>query len=75
MLCVTEVKCYQCSRVCGEVDGLRPQDFDLRRIRADVSTYRCGLESGRPFRCSRCGGNIYLGDVECVYGYEVPSLN
>jgi len=75
MLCVAEVKCYQCSRICGEVGGLRPQGFDLRRIKVDVTAHRCGLSPGRPFRCSRCGGNIYLGDVECVYGCETQASN
>ena len=75
MLCVAEVKCYQCSRICGEVEGLHPQDFDLRRVQVDLSTYRCDLESVWPLRCGRCGGNLYLDDVECVYGSETTLRN
>ena len=72
---IAEVKCYLCSRICGEVDGRDPQELDLRRVQVDVSARRCGLKPGQPLRCSRCGGSIYIGDVECVYGREVLSRN
>lgn len=70
MRCVAEVKCYQCSRVCGEVRGLRPQQLDLFDVRVNPQVHRCGLRPGPLLRCSRCGGNIYIGDVECMYRYE-----
>jgi len=71
MLCVVEVKCYSCGRVCGEIRVPSQERPSMRLVRPVAVGRPCGLNTERLVRCTHCGGNIYLDETACVYGYEV----
>ena len=71
MLYVAEVKCYLCSRRCGQVRAKRLKELSLRGALLALSGDTCGMDPRRTLRCSRCGGNVYLGEVENLMSYQI----
>jgi hypothetical protein len=66
MLIRADVKCYYCGFVSGQIegdpDGAHPQwNF---RFRAGVT--QPSEPSSRQIRCVRCGGPVFLDDIETV---------
>ena len=55
----TEVKCHDCSRVCGEIEGQRPPVWVLSRVGRIIPVVGCSVESSLNLRCGRCGGRVY----------------
>ena len=71
---VAQVKCYSCGRVCGEVKGEDLYGLRLQDMYVPKYAGRCGPAEGDPFRCSCCGGLVYMdqpfsagpGEVQAV---------
>lgn len=62
----TEIKCYMCSRVCGELRGESAQESTpLAGPRLAPGAF-CEVNP-RQLRCSRCGGALYFGDFYVEY--------
>jgi hypothetical protein len=66
MLIRADVKCYYCGFVSGQIEGdpdrARPHWYF--RVRADAAP---PAESNlRQIRCIRCGGPVFLDDIEKV---------
>ena len=58
----TELKCYSCSRVCGEAPG-KGEDLERLQKLDLLSTGRsCALANGA-LQCVRCGALVYPGDT------------
>ena len=55
----TEVKCHNCSRVCGEAEGSQPRVWVLSHVERLLPVIGCGVRSQTDLRCSRCGGRLY----------------
>lgn len=64
MIITAEVTCYLCSRVCGEVEGDLTEPLRISAIYPVGGL--CSLSPKAPLRCSRCGGAVYLDDVQRV---------
>lgn len=62
----TEVKCYMCSRVCGEIPGGQPPAWVLFRVDRILPVGGCGVKSTANLHCSRCGGRVYPADTYVV---------
>ncbi len=69
-----DIKCHTCGFVSGEVIGQAP-DGELNprqsRIRAEqiIPSTLCPLPwpvAGQPVRCGRCGGTVYLDDIDII---------
>lgn len=63
----TEIKCFACSRVCGEAPGKGDHLVMLRGAGRLVPGPLCTLEEGQ-LRCSRCGSLVYPGETFSSYG-------
>lgn len=59
----TEVKCYNCSRVCGGLEGTRPPVWVLFHADRLLPGVGCSLNSRTGLRCSHCGGRVYPGET------------
>jgi hypothetical protein len=77
MLIRADVKCYYCGYVSGQIEGdpetTRPSWSFHSRGRASNGTRL----SRRQIRCGRCGGPVYLDEIETVrssYGAREPAL-
>lgn len=57
----TEVKCYMCSRVCGEAPGKGEHLDTFRREGSLLPGPFCTLGPGE-LRCSRCGSLVYASE-------------
>ena len=62
---VAEVKCYWCAAVAGTLQGSWP-------LVAGILVFRRGTECPQPvakkpwFRCTRCGGPLFLDDFDVL---------
>ena len=65
----TEVKCYTCSRVCGEAPGRCEHMGTVEELRRVLPGPFCTLVDTE-FRCSRCGGLVYPGETRSSYRAE-----
>ena len=72
MITHTEIKCYSCSRVCGEVEGRYPSLGLLSWPEHMTPGIGCGIKPNKEIRCSRCGSRVYLGDSYTEVAYERP---
>ena len=58
----TELKCYSCSRVCGEAPG-KGEDLErLQKLDLLSPGPSCALANGA-LRCVRCGTLVYPGET------------
>ncbi len=66
MMIRADVKCYYCGFVTGQVEGdpasARPH-WSLR-LRPDIA--QSPDSNPRHIRCARCGGPVFLDDIETV---------
>ena len=67
----TDVKCYMCSRVCGESPGRGEHLERLRAMGRMLPGPFCTLIHGA-LRCSRCGGPVYPGESYSEYASAPP---
>ncbi len=65
----TEVKCYSCSRVCGEVPGRGDHLDKLQQQGQLLPGPFCTLVEDQ-LRCSRCGSLVYPGDTHFSYEFR-----
>ncbi|MGH2460617.1 MAG: hypothetical protein ACRDIY_17325 [Chloroflexota bacterium] len=69
-----DVKCYHCGHISGQVEG----DPDNPRLRWHFRPGPGGSTRPEPerrlIRCARCGGPVFLDDVESIrsrpYAFE-----
>jgi hypothetical protein len=61
-----ELRCYHCGYVAAVVEGARDQP--LTKARLVFSTVGPGIQliTGQLPRCGRCGGPLFLDEVEAV---------
>ena len=79
---VAQVKCYSCGRVCGEVKGEDLYGLSLQDMYVPKYAGRCGPSEDTPFRCSCCGGLVYIdqpfsansGEVKAVDDHETAEV-
>ena len=81
----TELKCYSCSRVCGEAPGKGEELERLQKLDLLSPGRSCSLANGA-LRCVRCGTLVYPGDTyaerplpedlsETKWGARLPGLH
>jgi len=62
-----ELKCYLCGRTAGELEGVASRSPCFQEFRpAPGMESLVGLEL-RSARCPRCGGGLFVDEVERVY--------
>jgi hypothetical protein len=62
-----ELKCYLCGRTAGELEGLAGSPAKFQRFRPSPGMETLlGLEL-REARCPRCGGSLFIDEIERVY--------
>lgn len=66
MIIAAEVKCLNCSRVCGEIEGVPLGPISFEEIRPYGEEWTCPPIAEARIRCSRCGGSVYLDEVREV---------
>lgn len=59
-----DVKCYYCGFVSGELVGEPKTLLSVKSYRPVEGT--SAPKAGDPLRCARCGGPVYLDDVQPV---------
>jgi DNA-directed RNA polymerase subunit RPC12/RpoP len=72
MLIRADVKCYYCGYVSGQIEGDPNQTHPLWSYRARTGQ---GLEAPRAaqrIRCDRCGGPVFLDEIETVRAPRTP---
>jgi hypothetical protein len=62
-----ELKCYMCGRTAGELAGGpgRPAGYSAFHPAPGMEAL-CGVDLSRA-RCPRCGGGLFIDEVERVY--------
>lgn len=60
-----DLKCYHCGHVSGELVGRSDLPFHLRTFNPAGDCER-GSKVGDRFFCCRCGGPVFLDDIEVV---------
>ena len=66
MLIRADVKCYYCGYISGQIEGDPENTHPLWRFRScsgGSNNIRLGR---RQIRCGRCGGPVYLDEIETV---------
>jgi len=61
-----ELHCYHCGYVAARVEGERGEPIAQARLISPAVGPGVRLRSGRPPRCGRCGGPLYLDEVEVI---------
>ncbi len=71
-----DLKCYYCGHVSGQIEGDTTQPIRYARFSPSAPPGRgTGGRPGRPFRCQRCGGPVYLDEIEVVRPRRTPSTS
>ena len=66
MLIHADVKCYYCGHVSGQIEGDPEQSNSLWSYRASSGPVRAVRHGAKRIRCGRCGGPVFLDEVETV---------
>ncbi|MGQ9676667.1 MAG: hypothetical protein ACUVX1_13475 [Chloroflexota bacterium] len=61
-----DIKCYHCGYVSGQLVGESTTPLKSRLFVPSPSYSRPLPRPGEPLTCGRCGGPVYLDDVEVV---------
>lgn len=64
MTIVADVKCYYCGHVSGKITGEMGAPFKRDAFEAAACHAGRTIPSGQRFRCLRCGGPVFLDDVQ-----------
>jgi DNA-directed RNA polymerase subunit RPC12/RpoP len=74
MRVVGDVKCYHCGHVSGQIEGERTDRLVLHTFRPRPG-YRGPLpQPGQRIRCERCGGPVFLEDLQPVFQADPIAL-
>jgi len=66
MLIRADVKCYYCGHVSGQMEG-DPAGSQARwSFRTPEGTTQPIQLNGQRIRCDRCGGPVYLDEIETI---------
>ncbi len=66
MLIRADVKCYYCGYVSGQIEG-NPHDAQASwSYRSRSGAASIASAGGRRIRCRRCGGPVFLDEIETV---------
>jgi len=70
MMIRADVKCYYCGHVSGQMEG-DPSNSDSNwNFRTTTGLIRPIRQKDQRIRCDRCGGPVYLDDVETIRATE-----
>lgn len=61
-----EIKCYYCGHVSGQICGESEGPLRWDELRPNPHFKGTIPRPGEPLRCFRCGGPIYLDEIEKV---------
>lgn len=61
-----ELHCYNCGHVAARFEGEKDETGLRARLIAPANGPNVLLRRGAPPRCGRCGGQVYLDEVEVV---------
>jgi hypothetical protein len=61
-----ELHCYNCGHVVARFEGEKVETGLRARLIAPANGPSARLRKGAPPRCGRCGGQVYLDEVEVV---------
>jgi len=66
MMIRADVKCYYCGHVSGQMEG-DPSNSDSQwNFRTRTGLIQPVRQKDQRIRCDRCGGPVYLDDVETI---------
>ncbi len=66
MLVTGDVKCYHCGHISGQIEGTRTDKLVLRAFKPRAGFQGPVPGPGDRIRCERCGGPVYLEDLQPV---------
>ncbi len=62
-----DLKCYYCGHVSGQIEGETTQPIRYAVFSPSTTPGRGPAgRPGRPLRCQRCGGPVYLDEIEVI---------
>lgn len=61
-----ELHCYNCGHVTARFEGEKLESGFRARLIAPINGPSVRLRPGAPPRCGRCGGQVYLDEVEVI---------
>ncbi|MDE3075485.1 MAG: hypothetical protein KGJ86_08655 [Chloroflexota bacterium] len=69
-----DLMCMVCGRFLGRVTGSK----GANGVRLDSfmpgPAFEPGADGGAPKRCDKCGGHLYLDEIEALNGGEPPRV-
>jgi hypothetical protein len=68
MLIRADVKCYYCGFISGQIEGSPDSSQPRWSYRYRARGPRHSDAKDRQIRCVRCGGPVFLDDIETVRG-------
>ena len=74
MRVVGDVKCYHCGHVSGQIEGERTDRLVLHTFRPRPGYRGQPPKPGQRIRCERCGGPVFLEDLQPVFEAEPVAL-
>jgi hypothetical protein len=66
MLIRADVKCYYCGHISGQIEGNPEDTHPLWSYRSRGGAANHTRVSRRQIRCGRCGGPVFLDEIETV---------
>lgn len=66
MRVVGDVKCYHCGHISGQVEGTRTQRLVLNAFKPREGYQGTPPRPGQRIRCDRCGGPVFLEDLQAA---------
>ncbi len=66
MVISADIKCYHCGHVSGQLVGDPSQPVKISAFHPSAMWSDKSLRPGETLRCFRCGGPVYLDDVQMV---------
>ena len=66
MTICADVKCYYCGHVSGKITGQVGQPFRRDAFEPAASHRERTLGTGERLRCFRCGGPVFLDDIQQI---------
>ena len=63
---VGDVKCYHCGHISGQIQGTRGDRLVLRAFKPRPGFQGPVPGPGSQIRCERCGGPVFLADMQPV---------
>lgn len=71
MQVMSDVKCYHCGHVSGQVEGTRTDRLVFHTFRPRAG-YRGEPPRGGRLRCDRCQGPVFLEDIRPLAEAPIP---